>query len=76
MLDGSISVGKSNFQKIKNFVNKVVLDLNVGSDALKNSRVSASVFSDTVSVFFNFNSFSNVSDYSKAIGSISYSNGS
>ena len=75
MLDGSGSVNRYNFNKVKNFVEKVVFELNVGADPIKNSRVSVTVFSNSVYPQFNFGKHSTTSDYIRAIKSIQYTGG-
>ena len=76
MLDGSGSVGKANFKKVKDFVTNVVLKLNVGADVNFNSRVSVAVFSAEAYSLFSFNNLTTFTDYRKAIDQIPYPGGS
>lgn len=75
MLDGSGSVGSTNFTLMKNFAKKIVSQLNVGPDPDLNSRVALTVFESAVYPKFNFSSYSTYSEYESAINAVAYSSG-
>lgn len=75
MLDGSGSIGSTNFLKIKNFVRAVTSQLNVGPDPVLNSRVSVSLFSSSLYHKFDFDQYTTVSAYQNAINAIPYPRG-
>ncbi|XP_039925662.1 collagen alpha-3(VI) chain isoform X4 [Hirundo rustica] len=58
LIDGSANLLGS-FPAVRDFVHKVISDLNVGSDA---TRVAVAQFSDTVQVEFNFAEYSSKQD--------------
>lgn len=73
-MDGSGSVGRTRFGLFKEFVQKLVLQLNVGEDGTKVALVQ---LSDTEETKFEFgiNSYSNVSSILEAIGNVMYQYG-
>nr|XP_030132924.3 collagen alpha-3(VI) chain isoform X3 [Taeniopygia guttata] len=58
LIDGSANLLGS-FPAVRDFVHKVISDLNVGSDA---TRVAVAQFSDTIQVEFDFNEYSSKQD--------------
>ena len=75
MIDGSDTVGPENFLKVRSFVEKVVANLNVGDDPIEHSRVSVSVFSDSVVSGFSLKQYSSLFEYIAAIKNIKYPGG-
>ena len=69
VLDSSGSIGSANFQKIRNFVNMVISDLDIGP---RRTQVGVIVFSSSVSVSFNLNSYSNRQALTSAVNRIPY----
>ena len=69
VLDSSGSIGTTNFQKIRNFVNMVISDLDI---APRRTQVGVIVFSTDVSVSFNLNSYSNRQALISAVNRIPY----
>ncbi len=71
VLDSSGSIGSTNFQKIRNFVNMVISDLDIGP---RRTQVGVIVFSTDVYVSFNLNSYSNRESLTSAVNRIPYLN--
>ena len=69
VLDSSGSIGNTNFQKIRNFVNMVISDLDITP---RRTQVGVIVFSTDVSVSFNLNSYSNRQELTSAVNRIPY----
>ena len=69
VLDSSGSIGNTNFQKIRNFVNMVISDLDIGP---RRTQVGVIVFSLYASVSFNLNSYSNRQELTSAVNRIPY----
>ena len=69
VLDSSGSIHAENFQKIRNFVNMVVGDLDIGP---RRTQVGVIVFSTSVYVTFNLNSYSNREALTSAVNRIPY----
>ena len=69
VLDSSGSIGSTNFQKMRNFVNTVVNDLDIGPTR---TQVGVIVFSSSASVSFHLNTYSNRETLTSAVNSIPY----
>jgi collagen type VI alpha len=72
VLDASGSVGKSNFEKAKSFVKKVVEELGVSSDAV---RVSLVCFSNHATLEFGLTAHRTVASVNAAVDGVSYTQG-
>lgn len=64
ILDSSGSIGTTNFQKIRNFVNTVIDDLEIGPTR---SQVGVIVFSSTAFVSFNLTTYSDKETLTSAV---------
>ena len=73
MLDGSGSIGSSDFEQVRQFETEFVNNLIIGP---KDNQVGTIVFSDVGSIAFYLNSYSNISDVVSAIQTIPYPSGS
>ena len=71
VLDSSGSIGTTNFQKIRNFVNTVINDLDIGPTR---TQVGVIVFSTDVYVSFHLNTYSDRETLTSAVNSIPYLN--
>ena len=69
VLDSSGSIGNTNFQKVRDFVNAVVNDLEIGPTR---TQVGVIVFSSSAAVSFSLNTYSNRAALSSAVNSIPY----
>ena len=69
VLDSSGSIGTTNFQKIRNFVNTVISDLDIGP---RRTQVGVIVFSSGASVSFHLNTFSSRETLTSAVNRIPY----
>ena len=69
VLDSSGSIHAENFQKIRNFVNMVISDLDIGP---RRTQVGAIVFSLYAFVSFHLNSYSNREELTAAVNRIAY----
>ena len=72
VLDSSGSIGSTNFQKMCNFVDTVVNDLDIGPTR---TQVGVIVFSSSASVSFHLNTYSNRETLTSAVNTIPYLNG-
>lgn len=73
VLDGSGSIGNSNFEQVRQFEREFVNNLIIGP---KDNQVGTIVFSNVGSIAFHLNSYSNRSDVVGAIQIIPYPGGS
>lgn len=64
-LDTSGSFGKRNFYKVLDFTKDIISNLNIEGDS--QSRVGLETFSDSASVKFHLNAYSNNADIRSAI---------
>lgn len=69
VLDSSGSIGNTNFQKVRDFVNAVVNDLEIGPTR---TQVGVIVFSSSAAVSFSLKTYSNRAALSSAVNSIPY----
>ena len=69
MLDGSGSIGSSNFEQVRQFEREFVNNLIIGP---KDNQVGTIVFSNVGSIAFYLNSYSNKNDVVSAIQTIPY----
>ena len=69
VLDSSGSIGSTNFQKMRNFVKTVINDLDIGP---RRTQVGVIVFSNTASVSFHLNSYSDRQSLMAAVDRIPY----
>ena len=72
VLDSSGSIGSANFQKIRNFVEAVVNDLEIGPTR---TQVGVIVFSSSASMAFNLSTYSTREELTSAISCIPYIGG-
>ena len=72
VLDSSGSIGSTNFQKMRNFVNKVVNDLEIGPTR---TQVGVIVFSSSAFISFNLSTYSSRETLTSAVNQITYSGG-
>ncbi|XP_033646749.1 integrin alpha-1-like [Asterias rubens] len=72
VVDGSGSVGPSNFETSKQFVNDVVDSFEIGSDR---TRVGVIQYSSSVNIEFHLNQYTDKSSLQQAISSINYISG-
>lgn len=72
-MDGSISLGQSNFNAIRDFIGRVIQRLEVGKDLV---QVSLAQYADTVKPEFYLNSYTNKKDAVTALRRMKALNGS
>lgn len=70
--DSSGSIGSSNFDEVRGFVEEFVDDLTVGPNG---NQVGVIIFSDTARVNFYLNSFPTHADLLTAIRNVEYNKG-
>ena len=72
MLDASGSIGDSNFEKMKDTVENIVSSLTIGANK---TRVAAMIFSDSATLVFNLNRYTEKDPLIEAIRGIEYTSG-
>ena len=72
VVDTSGSIGRPNFERIKEFIKSVVLTFDVDS---RYTRVGLIEFSTTPRIEFKLNEKTNITDLLEAISNITYSGG-
>ena len=72
VLDSSTSIGRNNFQTMKNFVNTFVNSLEIGPTR---SQVGVIIFSTGASVQFNLDTYSDRESLTDAVNAIQYTGG-
>ena len=72
VVDTSGSIGESNFQYVREFIEDIVLEMNISPN---NSRVAVILFSSVASLHFNLNQFTDKDSLIAAICSLPYTGG-
>ena len=72
VLDASGSIGPINFESMKQTLEDIVSELNIGPDT---TRVAVVVFSSSASLIFNLNRYTDKETLIEAIGDIRYTGG-
>ena len=72
VLDTSGSISSTSFQYVREFIEDIVLEMNIGPN---NSRVAVILFDDSASLYFNLNRFTDKDSLISSIRSLPYSGG-
>ena len=73
VVDTSGSIGITNFQYVREFIEDIVLEMNI---AVNNSRVAVILFAGTANLYFNLNQFTDKNSLIASINNLPYSGGS